>query len=115
MAVTKITPIEGKVNKLTALTFTAATAATDGFELNTKDVGDEKLVVVVYNADSASKKITLKKPTNGGYAAASADEALSMGTGTYAFLRIETARFANYDGTVKLVPESINVKIAVLA
>lgn len=115
MAVTKVAPTEGKVNELTALTFTAATAAADGFSVDTKTVGDEKLVVVVYNADSASKKITLKKPTNGGYAAASADKALSMGTGTYAFLRIETARFANYDGTVKLVPESTNVKIAVLA
>ncbi|MCQ2087692.1 MAG: hypothetical protein MJZ37_06460 [Bacilli bacterium] len=116
MAITSVTPIKAKLNGFKKYTLTAASSASDGFNFQTKGLGDEIIVVVAANTHaSAAKKITVKKPSKAGYASVTADDELSLAAGETAFLRIETAKVANTDGTVVLIPESTDVKIAVLA
>lgn len=114
MAVKEMTPVKGNVNEITKFAFETATKAADGFVFKRPRVTDEYLVIVVTNTDTAAQTIALKAPTNGSYAAASSDETLSLEAGEYAVIRIESARYANNDGTVTLVPSNVAVKAAVL-
>lgn len=109
MAKKVMSPIEAKYNTITKVAFESATAVADGFELKLKG-SDEYALVIVTNGDTTAKKITVKAPTNGSYAAADSDLELSLSAGENAVIRLESARYANNDGTIILIPESTNVK-----
>ena len=114
MATVEITPVKGNVNEITKFAFQAATTAKDGLVFKRPRVTEEYLVIIVTNTSDAEQSISLKAPTNGGYAAASDDVTLSLAAGEYAVIRLESARYSNNDGTVKLVPSNAAVKAAVL-
>ena len=114
MAVFNMTPAKGEVNKITKFAFEAATTPADGMEFKLPRVTEEYLVILVQNTGSGVGTVTLKAPTTGSYAATSSDEELSLAAGEYAQIRVESARFANNDGTIKLVPSAATVKAAVL-
>ena len=114
MAVKTITPVKGEVNKITKYAPVAAESTADGFEFKLPRMTDEYIVIMVQNSGSGAATIALKAPTNGSYAAASSDETLELAANEFAFIRFESARYANYDGTVKLVPNNAAVKLAVL-
>lgn len=114
MAEKDLTPIKGNYNEITNFNFEAATSAADGmkFILPAKD---EEVVIFVNNTDSASNyKVTVKAPQNGGYAAAMSDLVATVEKSGYAVIRLESAKYANNDGTVCIVPENIAVKAVVL-
>lgn len=115
MAVKELTPVKGVLNKITEFTFEAATVASDGMQFKLPRMSDEYVVVIAKNSDaSTAYDLTIKKPTKGSYAAASADEVHELAAGEYAIFRFESAKFANNDGTVLIVPENAAVKVAVL-
>lgn len=114
MAVFELTPVKGDVNKITKFAFEAATAASDGVVVTLPKVTEEYLVILVQNTGTGAGTIKLKAPTTGSYAATSSDEELSLAAGEFAQIRIESARFANHDGTINLVPSATTVKVAVL-
>ena len=113
MAIHVATPVKCEVNKITKVTFEAATTAKDGIKFILPDA-DESLVVLVQNTSDSKSTITLKAPTNGSYAATTSDEVLELEAGDSAIIRIESAKFANNDGSVVLVPSALTVKAAVL-
>lgn len=114
MAVKEATPIKCKYNKITDVEFEAATTASDGIKIKLP-ARDEEVQILVFNSDdSNSYKITVKAPTNGGYAAAMTDIERTIAKGGYAVIRLESARFANSDGTVLLIPQNVAVKAAVI-
>ncbi|MBQ9701359.1 MAG: hypothetical protein IJV71_12155 [Lachnospiraceae bacterium] len=114
MAIYDATPVKCEVNKITKINLEAATTAKDGIRFVLPSA-DESLVIVVQNTSSDSKStITLKAPTNGSYAATTSDESLELEAGESALIRIESAKYANNDGTVVLVPSALTVKAAVL-
>lgn len=114
MAVFKMTPVKGDVNKITKFAFEAATTPADGMEFQLPRVTEEYLVILVHNEGSGAGTIAVKAPENGSYAATSTDEELSLAAGEFAQIRVESARFANNNGTIKLVPSAATVKVAVL-
>ena len=115
MAVTNLTAKKGNVNKFEVFELTAASVATDGFKFTLPKTTDEYVVVIVENTHaSSSYDVTIKAPTSGGYAAASADVKAKIAAGKFAQLRIESARYANNDGTVHIVPENVAIKAALL-
>ncbi len=114
MAEKEMTPIKGELNKFTEFAFEAATAAADGFKFKLPRKSDEYVIVLVQNSGASAYGITVKAPTKGSYAASSSDETHSLAAGKFAILRFESARWANNDGTLDLVPENTAVKAAVL-
>ena len=114
MAEVTMTPVKGNVNEITKFAFEAATTAKDGLVVKLPRITEEYVVIVVTNTGSGAQTVSLKAPTNGSYAAASADVTVSLGAGEFAQIRIESARYANNDGTVRLVPSDVAVKAALL-
>lgn len=112
MAVTVLTPIKGAFNKITKYAFTAATAPADGFEFTMPKITEEYVSVQV-NAKTAGT-IAVKAPENGNYASASSDLVLELSQGEFAVIRIESARYADNKGKVKLVPSVAGIEAAVL-
>ena len=110
MAKKVLEPVQAGYNAITKVSFEEATSASDGFEVKFKGT-DEYGFILVNNSGSAAKKITLKAPTKKSYAAASSDKELSLEAGASAVIRIESARYANTDGTVVLIPETTDVKV----
>lgn len=114
MAVKVMTPKKGELNKITAFAFEAATAAADGLQFTLPKASDEYVVAVVHNSGTAAASITVKKPTDGSYYAAGGDETHQLAAGAYGIFRFESAKWANRDGTVLLVPSATTVVAAVL-
>lgn len=115
MAEKEITPVKAAVNALTKIVLETATSASAGFSFKMPRVSDEYVVVIVENTEtSAAKKVTVKAPTNGGYAAVSSDLVESLAAGEKRVFRLESARYANKDGSVKIVPEATTVKVGVI-
>ena len=114
MAVKVMTPVKGEVNKVTGFAFEAADVASDGLQFTLPKMSDEYVVVLVQNTGGSEYDITVKAPTNGSYAAASGDETYKVAAGGFAIFRFESARWANNDGTLLLVPGNAAVKAAVL-
>jgi hypothetical protein len=112
MAKKTMTPVKAGYNAITKVAYETA-AANDGFELKLKST-DELTVILVTNSDTAAKTITVKAPTKGSYAAASSDLSLSLAAGDTAVIRLESAKYANNDGTVLLIPEATTVKAVVV-
>ena len=114
MAVKVLTPIKGEVNKVTGFAFETQTSTADGFEFVMPRTTEEYVVIVAQNSGNAVANLTLKKPENGSYAAADSDEVFQMVAGGFAQIRIESARYADNAGKVKLVGATADVKVAVL-
>lgn len=114
MAVKNMTPLKGVVNKVTKFAFEAATAAGDGLQFKLPRMSDEYVVLLVQNTGASAYDFTVKKPTNGSYAAAAGDETINLAAGEFAIFRFESARWANNDGTIVCVPGNVAVKAAVL-
>ena len=95
-----------------ALTLVAVDA-TDGIKFQIpRGAADEYIVLVAQNTHgSAAKNVVIKAPTNGGYAATDTDVTLSLAAGGIAVCRIETARFANKDGSIVVTGASADVKL----
>lgn len=111
MAKKVLTGVKAPYNEATTIAFEAATAAADGFEYTLQGSDEYTFFVVQNTHGSAAKTITVKAPTNGGYAATDTDLVKSVASGAFAVIRVESARFANNDGTIKLIPESTDVKV----
>lgn len=114
MAATKMSPVKGELNKVTPFAFATASAPADGFEFTLPRASDEYVVVLVQNTGSGAGTFTVKKPENGSYYAAAADETFSLAAGEFGIFRFESAKWANHDGTIKCVPSAATVKAAVL-
>ena len=114
MAVKEMTPVKGELNKITPVVFDAATTASDGMQFKLPRVSDEYVIVLVHNTGTGAGKFTVKKPTKGSYFASASDCEHSLAAGEIAFFRLESAKWANNDGTILCVPESTAVKAAVL-
>lgn len=114
MAEKEITPVKAPVNALTKIVLETATSASNGFKFKMPKMSDEYVVVIIENTDSASKKVTIKAPTNGGYAAVSSDLAETIPAGEKRAFRLESARYANKDGSVTIIPEATTVKVGVI-
>ena len=111
MAKKTMTPVKADYNKITGITMEAATSASDGFEFKLKNTDEYVFVVVQNTHGSNAGTITVKAPTAGSYCAASADlVSSSIAAGGLAVIRVESAKYANNDGTIKLVPSSTDVK-----
>lgn len=114
MAVKELTPVKAAVNALTKIELEAATSASDGFTFKLPRVSDEYVVVIIENTDTAAKTVSIKAPANGNYAAVSSDLTASLAAGEKRIFRLESARYANRDGSVNIVPAATTVKVAVL-
>lgn len=109
-----MTPEEIKLNLITEFAFEEATSTTDGFKFTMPHTDENVTVLIANTSADTAYDITLKKPATGGYAASSGDVKVELAAGEYAAIKIESARFANNDGTVILIPENAAVKAAVL-
>jgi len=114
MAYTEIMPVKGEMNQITKITFESAGGSTEGFVFKLPNAGDEYLTLLVQNAGSGTTSFTVKKPETGSYCASSKDETFEMGTLGFGVFRFESAKWANHDGTVKCVPATATVKMAVV-
>lgn len=114
MAKKVMTAIKADFNKITKVDFETATAANDGFELKLKG-SDEYVVILVQNTHASSAyDITVKAPENGSYAASDEDLTRKLEAGEIAVIRVESAVYANTDGTITLIPENVAVKASVI-
>lgn len=102
-------------NEVKALgTNLVAVDTTAGIKFDCKDYPNGRLMFIFQNTEaSAAKDIKVLKPTNGGYAAASADLVVEdLAAGAVAVAHVETAKYANNDGSIYCLGESANVKVA---
>lgn len=114
MAFMELTPLMGKMNKITDFSFTAASDAADGFQVKLPRSTGRQVVVLVQNTGKEAATFTVKKPKNESYYAACADEVHSVEAGGFGIFCFENAKWANRDGTMLFVPENEAVKAAVL-
>lgn len=118
MAITKITPVKlADVNTISGgITFTAATSATDGFEIPFG--GDDfKTLILVQNTEASDAKGITVKMGNGiqGVADLALDE---IAAGSMAGFTLDSGAFkqvsGEHKGNVIVIPEAATVKIAVV-
>ena len=93
MAVATISEV--KVNKL------EKAVVNTGAEIEFKMPHADEFVIVFAQA-GGSGDLKVKAPTKGSYAAASSDITLAVASGDIVPIRIESARYADTDGTVKI-------------
>lgn len=92
-----------------------AVDATDGIKFNVKRYSNERFYILFKNTEaSTAKDIKVLKPTNGGYAAADTDLSVSLAAGGVGGAWVETARYANNDGTIVCAGGSANVKAVII-
>lgn len=102
MAVKKLTPVQAGFNKITKIAGESASSTSDGFQLEIPEA-DELLFLIAENTHaSTAYKVTVKAPTKQGYASTDEDLELSLSAGEKAVIRLESARFANTDGTIDI-------------
>lgn len=118
MAITKITPVKlADVNTISGgISFTAATSATDGFEIPFG--GDDcKTLILVQNTESTDAKGITVKMGNGiqGVADLEIDQ---VAAGSTVALTLDSGAFkqvsGEHKGNVIVIPEATTVKIAVV-
>ena len=108
---------EGKVvkcgyNDIKELTMVAPSAIADGVKFNVpKDAKLEDTVIIAHNTGSAAQTVTVKAPTDGGYAATDTDLVVSVAAGAIAVIRIESARFFNKDNSVIVTSNATTTKV----
>jgi hypothetical protein len=111
MAVKKLTPVQAGFNKITKIAGESASSASDGFQLEIPEA-DELLFLIAENThDSTAYKVTVKAPTKQGYASTDEDLELQLAAGEKAVIRVESARYANTDGTIDIAVGNTAVKV----
>lgn len=111
MAQKELTPVKAEFNKITKVAPETATSANDGFKLNFIDA-DEYLFLLAENTHaSTSYKVTVKAPTKQGYASTDEDLEETLEAGEKAIIRVESARYANTDGSIDVVVGNTAVKV----
>lgn len=114
MAKKELTPVKADFNKITKVAPEAATSASDGFVLKFTDA-DEYLFLLAENTHATtSYKVTVKAPTNPGYASTDEDLEETLEAGEKAIIRVESARFANTDGSINVTVGNAAVKVAAI-
>jgi hypothetical protein len=114
MAVTKITPVKLKLNEFSAaLTFTAPTAAADGFAVEFKEQ-DVKTVILVQNSGSAA--YTVKIVQGDGIQGVVDTDTVSLAAGAIVAVNVEAGAYKQLSGDNKgcvvLIPSNVAVKAA---
>ena len=102
-------------NELKALgTNLVAVDATDGIKFDCKNYPNDRLMFVFQNTHATTAKdAKVLKPSKGNYAAADADIVLDdLAAGAVAVAYVETAKYANTDGSIYCIGESADVKVA---
>lgn len=91
-----------------------AVDATAGIKFDCKNYPNDRLMFIFQNTEaSTAKDVKVLKPSNGGYAAADTDIVVSnLAAGAIAVAYVETAKFANNDGSIYCAGGSANVKVA---
>lgn len=91
-----------------------AVDATDGIKFDCKNYPNDRLMFVFQNTHaSAAKDVKVLKPANGHYAAADTDIVVSsLAAGAIAVAYVETAKYANTDGSIYCAGASADVKVA---
>lgn len=97
--------IKSLESDLTAMT-------SDGIVFDVKGLSNERAYIIFKNGGSGAVTTKVLKPTNGGYAAADADLSVSLAAGVGGAW-VETAKYANQDGTI-VCTGSTDVKAVVL-
>lgn len=89
-----------------------AVNTTDGIKFDCRNYPNERIMFIIANTEaSTAKDVKVLKPTSGGYAAADEDLVLDdLAAGTQAVVFVESAKYANKDGSIYLIGESANVK-----
>lgn len=88
-----------------------AVDATDGLKFDCKAYSNDRLAFIIENTNaSTAKKAAIKAPTKGGYAAEDVDLELSVAAGKKAVAYVETARYANTDGSIVITGASTDIK-----
>lgn len=117
MAVKDITPQKVDFNSIKNITLEVATAVEDGCKfIVPRDIaGSEYLTIIAQNTGEAAYDVSVKAPTNGGYAAADSDLTLAdVPADGIVAIRVETAKYANNDGSIIVASENVAVKFAVI-
>lgn len=88
-----------------------AVDATEGLKFDCKEYSNDRLMFIIENTHaSAAKKASIKAPTKGGYAAEDVDLELNIEAGKKAVAFVETARYANTDGSIVIIGASTDIK-----
>lgn len=88
-----------------------AVDTTNGIKFDCKNYPNERIMFIISNTEaSTAKDVKVLKPTSGGYAAADVDLTLSLAAGAQAVVFVESAKYANSDGSIVLAGGSANVK-----
>lgn len=113
MAIANGTSVECKFNEIKGLTMVAPTSTSDGVKFDVPKAAKlEGLVIIAQNTGSSAQTVTVKAPTNGGYAATDTDLSLSIPAGGIAIARVESARYFNADNSVVVTSNATTTKIA---
>ena len=113
MAIANGNCIKCNFNEIKELTLVAPTAVADGVKFSVpKDAKIEHMVLVAQNTGDAAKTVTVKAPTDGGYAATDTDLSLSIAAGGIAIIKIESARYFNKDNSVIVTSNATTTKVA---
>lgn len=89
-----------------------AVNATDGIKFDCKKYPNERIMFIISNEEaSAAKDVKILKPATGGYAATDEDLVLSLAAGAQAVAFVESAKYANNDGSIVLAGGSTNIKV----
>ncbi len=98
-------------NTLKSLESDLTAMTSDGIVFDVKGLSNERAYIIFKNGGNAAVTTKVLKPTNGGYAAADADLTISsLAAGGVAGAWVETAKYANQDGTIVGTGGSANVK-----
>lgn len=114
MAVKEVESQKAEFNEATVIETVAATVAADGFVFILKESDEYTFILIENTSATTSATVNVKAPTNGSYAAADTDISVELAAGKKAIVRFESAKYANTDGTVKIIPSSTDVKVAVV-
>lgn len=112
MAVKDLTPIKADFNAITKVAGESATSASDGFKFVIPDADETVFLIAENTHGSTSYKVTVKAPTKQGYASTDEDLEETLEAGEKAVIRVESARFANTDGTINVTVGNTAVKVA---
>lgn len=111
MAKKVLTAVKADFNKITKVALEVATSASDGFVLNLPEADEYVFLIAENTHESTSYKVTVKAPENQGYASSDEDLEVTLSAGEKAIIRVESARYANTDGTVNITVGNTAVKV----
>ena len=108
--------VESIKNAILDITAKEVAVTSDGIVFDVKGISNDRICIIFTNTHgSAAKDVKVLKPTKGGYAAKDTDLVLDdLASGRSAAVWVETAAYANTDGTIVCTGESTDVKAVCL-